>query len=136
MENTKSIGLTKDVGFQFGIRKTFVISTEQAWSFLFSDVGMAVWLGELETGNLTLKSNFKTKEGITGMIRVIHPGSHFRMSWKKPEWSNTSTLQIRILPAKNGTTISIHQEKLLDENQRKEMKDRWEAVMNKLGGEL
>ena len=34
MEN--QVGKTKDVGFQFGIRKTIPASTEKVWDFLFS----------------------------------------------------------------------------------------------------
>jgi len=33
MEKSKTIGQTKDTGFQIGVRKTFAVSVETAWPF-------------------------------------------------------------------------------------------------------
>ena len=57
----KQVGKTKDVGFQFGLRRTFPIQTEKAWEYLFSPIGLAIWLGELET-EFELKKDFCTKK--------------------------------------------------------------------------
>ena len=78
----KNIGQTKDVGFQFGIRKTFPISIENAWDFLFTDKGINVWLGEL-AHELEIKKPYKTNDGIEGLVRVLKPYSHIRLNWKK-----------------------------------------------------
>ena len=43
------------------------------------------------------------------------------MSYNKPEWENSSTLQIRFIPLKNKTTISFHLEKIKDLEQRVEV---------------
>ncbi len=43
----KTVGLTKDVGWKFGLRKTFPYSQEYLWDFMFSDKGLKIWLGEL-----------------------------------------------------------------------------------------
>ena len=43
------LGKTKDVGFQFGIRKTISISTEKVWNFLFLEKGLKIWLGNLKS---------------------------------------------------------------------------------------
>ncbi len=40
-----SVGKTKDVGFQFGIRKTIPVSTEKVLNFLLWDNGLKIWLG-------------------------------------------------------------------------------------------
>lgn len=132
MEKIKIIGQTKDVGFQIGIRRTFSISSKKTWDFLFSDKGLKIWLGELISGDLSINQDYQTKEGITGCIKVFKPFSHIRLTWKKNEWQNVSTLQIRIIVSKSGTTISFHQEKLLDNNQRAEMKKHWENILSKL----
>lgn len=42
------VGLTKDVGWQFGLRKTFPCSQEYLWDFMFSDKGLKIRLGELD----------------------------------------------------------------------------------------
>jgi len=55
-------GQTKDVGFQFGIRKTFPVSTEKVWDFLFSEQGLKIWLGKLKN-ELEIKKEYETENG-------------------------------------------------------------------------
>ncbi|MEJ7683796.1 MAG: hypothetical protein WKG06_39240 [Segetibacter sp.] len=35
MKEAKTVGQTKDAGFQIGLRKTFPISADTAWTFCF-----------------------------------------------------------------------------------------------------
>lgn len=130
MKNT--VGKTQDVGFQCGLQKTFLISEEKAWDFMFSDVGLKIWLGVLET-NFSVKEKYSTKSGIEGFVRVLEPHSHIRLNWKMKHWENMSTFQVRIIgKSEHKTLISFHQEKLLDSNQRAEMKEYWNDKMTKL----
>ena len=125
------VGKTKDVGFQFGIRKTMPVSTEKVWDFLFSESGLKIWLGKLNN-ELELKSKFETESGITGLVRVFKPNSHIRLNWKPKTWENMSTVQIRVIGNETKTIIAIHQEKLLNAKQRNEMKEYWTEIMAKL----
>ena len=93
----KLIGLTEDVGWQFGLRKTFSYFQEYLWDFMFSEKGLKVWLGEMEE-ELAIKKAYKTKEGIEGVVGVFTPYSHIRMSWKKKEWNNVSAVQAFAVP--------------------------------------
>lgn len=127
----KPVGQTKDVGFQFGIRRTFTISKEKAWQYLFSENGLYTWLGQL-TSEFELNQEFQTKEGIIGYVRVFKPNSHIRINWKRKNWKNLSTVQIRVIGNEQKTTISIHQEKLHDPQQREEMKVYWGKIMDEL----
>ncbi|UII29720.1 ATPase [Fulvivirga ulvae] len=129
--DVKEVGLTKDVGYQFGKRKTFELSLEDAWEFMFYKKGLDIWLGTLP-GGLELLQPFQTKEGIVGKLRLMKPFSHIRMAWAKQEWDNTSTLQVRLIKAKYGTTICFHQENLLDKAQRAEMKIYWDNVTQEI----
>ncbi|NTW20959.1 MAG: SRPBCC domain-containing protein [Nostocales cyanobacterium W4_Combined_metabat2_030] len=88
------------------------------------------------SGGFSIHQDYQTKEGIVGRIKVFKPLSHIRLTWQKHDWQNISTLQIRIIATKSGTTISFHQEKLLDANQRAEMKMHWESILMKLTGEI
>ena len=133
MEN--QVGKTKDLGFQFGIRKTIPVSTEKIWDFLFSENGLKIWLGKLNT-ELELKKEFKTENGISGLVRVFKPNSHIRLNWKPKNWENMSTVQIRVIGDDNKTTIAIHQEKLLNSEQRNEMKKYWTEIMDKLTSKM
>ncbi len=133
MEN--QLGKTKDVGFQFGIRKTFPVSSEKVWDFLFSENGLKIWLGNLKN-ELEIKKEYETENGITGLVRVFKANSHIRLNWKPTHWKNTSTVQIRVIGNQTKTTIAIHQEKLLNAEQRAEMKAYWSVIMNKIGTEI
>lgn len=113
MEN--QVGKTKDVGFQFGIRKTFSVSTEKVWNLLFSENGLKIWLGKLKS-KLEIKKEYETENGTKGLIRVFKPNSHIRLNWKPKNWENMSTIQIRVIGNQEKTTVAIHQEKLLTLN--------------------
>jgi hypothetical protein len=127
----KPIGLTKNSGWQFGLRKTFPYPQEYLWAFMFSDEGLNIWLGTLEK-ELEVKKTYKTKEGIEGFVRVYIPFSHVRMNWKKKNWKNASILQVRVIGNHEKTMISFHQEKLLNANQREEMKLYWNEKMTEI----
>lgn len=40
----RTIGQTKDTGWQFGIRKSIPLSLTEVWDFLFSTNGEKLWL--------------------------------------------------------------------------------------------
>ena len=136
MEKTKVVGQTKDAGFQIGVRKTFAVPVETVWNFLFSEKGLSIWLGKISVENFELDKPYKTKEGIEGRVNVLKPYSHIRLTWKPKQWTNTSALQIRVIPSKGKTTISFHQDKLLDSKQRDEMKKYWDGVIEKIKNEI
>jgi uncharacterized protein YndB with AHSA1/START domain len=136
MERLKIVGRTKDAGFQIGVRKTFPVSAEQAWEFLFSAEGLSIWLGEVSEEGLGLKKSYTTKEGVEGKINVFKPYSHIRLTWKRKSWDNTSAVQVRIIDAKGKATISFHQDKLWDINQRAEMKLYWDKIVERIGKKL
>lgn len=127
----KTIGLTKDVGWQFGLQKTFPYAQEYLWDFMFSNKGLKIWLGHLKE-ELEIKKAFTTKDGIEGHVRILTPYSHIRMSWKKKDWENTSTVQVRVIGNHEKATISFHQEKLLNNKQREEMKVYWNKKMTEM----
>lgn len=132
MSPAKETGQTKDVGFVVGVRKTFDIPTDVAWDLLFSKEGVNLWLGQLTSGDLSLDQPYCTAAGIEGHVSVFKPHSHIRLTWKRKDWENTSRVQVRVIKAKDKTTISFHQEKLLDKAQREEMKAYWQDILDKL----
>ena len=136
MENTRVIGLTKDAGFQIGVRKTFAVPVETAWNFLFSEKGLSTWLGKISVENFELGKPYQTEEGTEGKVNVFKPNSHIRLTWKPKHWTNTSSLQVRVIPSREKTTISFHQDKLVDSKQRDEMKKYWDQVIEKIEDEL
>ena len=132
----KVVGQTKDAGFQVGVRKTFTVPVDTAWSFLLSEEGRATWLGKLSTHNFEPGKAFTTKEGIEGTVSVLKPNSHIRLTWKPKHWTNFSAVQVRVIDANGKATISFHQDKMLDGKQREEMKMYWDSILEKIGKQL
>ncbi len=124
----KQVGKTRDAGWQMGLQKTFAISFDHAWDFMFSEEGLDIWLGTMPDP-LSLHQSFLTKDGIEGKVTVFKHHSHIRMRWKKSDWINTSTLQVRVIKKGDKSTISFHQEKLMDKQQRMMMLDYWREKM-------
>lgn len=136
MEKTKVVGQTQGAGFQIGVRKTFAVPAETVWNFLFSKKGLSTWLGKITLEDFELGKRYKTEEEIEGKVNVFKQNSHIRLSWKQKHWTNTSALQIRVIPSKEKTTLSFHQDKLLHSNQQVEMKKYWDEVIEKIENEI
>ena len=124
-------GKTKDAGYQAGVRKTFAITAQETWEFLFSKEGLKIWLGDFNPAELTIERPITT--ALCDLkLTTFRQGSHLRMQWRKKQWTNTSILQMRIIPSGQKTTISFHQEKLADIAQRQEMIEHWQSVLSEL----
>lgn len=99
MDSHKSIGLTKTVGYQVGVRKTFPISQEQAWSLITAEEGLNAWLGG--GGNIILKPGhqYRTTVG-TGEIRIVKPLLQLRLTWKKRSGNDLLPYKFESYPKK------------------------------------
>ena len=53
-------GLTRDAGWQIGVSRTLPVDLATAWERLLAPAGLALWLGELTTGPLTVGAPFAT----------------------------------------------------------------------------
>ncbi len=131
MTEKTPIGKTKTQGWEIGVRRTFPVGLGKLWEMLTTQPGLGYWLGIDVTADFKKGDTYKTKEGTTGDIRSYEAGSLIRMTWQPADWDFQSTLQIRAIPAKKGTTLSFHHEKLQDDVQRERMKAHWSAVMDK-----
>jgi len=111
----KKIGLTKDAGWQFGVRKSIPVNASEVWDFLFSDNGTKLWLKGADKEFSTYKDH-----------------SHIRTKWKLKGWTNEATLQMRVLKNAGNTTIAFHLDKLLDEKQREETNNYWTKTLDEI----
>lgn len=126
------VGKTKGQGWEIGVRRTLPITSEKAWQLLVTQPGMGYWLGHGVKLDYKKGETYQTDEETTGEIRSYNQGSLIRMLWQPKDWNEPSTLQIRVLPAKTGATISIHHEKLESGEQREKMRAHWMSVMDQL----
>ncbi len=126
------VGKTKDQGWEIGVRRTFPIKADKAWELLITPPGLDYWLADGVECVFKKGERYTSEDGTVGEIRSYQEGSLIRLTWQPPQWDFASTLQIRIIPARKGTTISIHHEKLRDGEQRDLMRSHWSAVLDKL----
>jgi uncharacterized protein YndB with AHSA1/START domain len=131
------VGKTKTQGWEVGVRRTFAINTHEAWTLLTTQPGLGDWLGHgIDASAFAKGQTFTTDEGTQGEIRSYTHGSLIRMRWQPATWDFASTLQLRVLPAKTGATISIHHEQMRTGEQREAMRQHWTAVMDRLAARI
>ncbi len=132
MSEANPVGKTKGQGWEIGVRQTFPVGTGRLWEVLTTQPGLGYWLGSGVAAEFRKGDTYKTAEGATGDIRSFEAGSLIRLTWQPKDWDFASTLQIRIIAAKKGSTLSIHHEKLQNAEQREAMRLHWSTVMEKL----
>ena len=120
-------------GFQMGAQKTFLPDVDAAWSLISSSDGIEAWLGPGAPSELVQGESYRLLDGTTGEIRVVAPGSHFRLTWQPPPWSTPSTLQVRAVASPSGRgTVSFHHEGLPDQGAREAMVEHWKDRLTAL----
>ena len=132
---TDSVGLTKDAGWELGVRTTVAAPLPAVWAFLLGE-GLPVWLGEIERLPTEKGEAYVTSDGVRGSIRSYTEGYRVRLGWQPDDWPHDTTLQLTLKEAATGTTIGIHQEKLADREERKMMLGYWKNVIEHIAGEL
>ena len=136
INNERVVGQTKDVGFQIGVRKTFDIPIQQAWGLITSVEGINLWLGESADFHLEPGEAYQINDGATGEVRVVKPGSHFRLTWQPQGWQRPSLIQVRVIPSGRKTMISFHQEHLPGQPEREQRRQHWQKVLETLQKQL
>ncbi|MBI1281822.1 MAG: hypothetical protein GC179_27100 [Anaerolineaceae bacterium] len=130
MSEKTPIGKTKGQGWEIGVRKTFPVGTGRLWDALTTQPGLGYWLGTGVDADFKKGDIYETQEGTTGDIRSFEAGSLIRLTWQPKDMDSPSTLQLRVLPTKTGSTLSIHHEKLKDGEQREAMRQYWQMVIS------
>jgi uncharacterized protein YndB with AHSA1/START domain len=120
-------GLTKDAGWQVGVRTTVPAPVATVWQYLTGE-GLLVWLGEINALPTEKGAEFVTADGVRGSIRSWTDGTRIRISWQPSDWPHDTTLQLTLREVATGTTIGIHHEKLADREERKLMLGHWKNV--------
>lgn len=131
---TDSTGLTKDAGWEVGVRKTVGLPLPAVWQFLLGE-GMNLWLGD--TTLATDKgASYETSDGVQGTVRSFTDGSKIRLTWRPADWPHDTTLQVSVKEAPGGTTIGFHHERLADRDERRMMLGHWKNVVADLANAL
>jgi uncharacterized protein YndB with AHSA1/START domain len=120
-------GLTKDAGWELGVRTTVAAPKDVVWQFLLG-AGLPVWLGDIEVLPTEKGHPYSTRDGVRGTIRSYTEGLRVRLSWQPEDWPHDSTLQVTVKEAASGTTIGFHHDRLADRDERRMMLGHWKSV--------
>ena len=129
-----STGLTKDAGWELGVRRTVDAPVDDVWEYIVVD-GVRTWLGDTKLG-LHKGDAYETTDGTRGEIRSRTDELRLRITWQPDDWDHDSTFQITLTPAAGGTTIGFHHERLASEDERARMLEHWTGVMDRVVAEL
>ncbi|MGE5551557.1 MAG: SRPBCC family protein [Bacteroidota bacterium] len=131
-EGKRVVGRTRDTGFAVGARRTFPVSSEEAWRLLISPEGVRIWLGDARGMAFKPGETYTLTNNATGKIRVYQPNHHLRLTWQPPGWAKPSTIQVRVIPNGGRTTIAFHQEHLPDADAREQRRVYYAAALDAL----
>ena len=129
-KNDDTTGLTRDAGWEVGVRTTVHASGAVVWDYL-TGPGLPLWLGET---TLPTEKNavYETDDGVRGRIISRTEGVRLRLSWRPADWPHDTTLQLSVRAAATGTTIAVHHERLADRDERRMMLGHWKTVVAEL----
>jgi hypothetical protein len=117
---THPVGLTKDTGWQIGVRRTLPVSPDKLWNFMVSMRGIELWLGKGDPFELQEGATYQLQDGTAGEVRVMKSLSHWRITRlpQDTEYQRPSIIQIRILDSGGKSILAFHEEHLPTEKER------------------
>ena len=125
----RSVGETRDAGFQIGVRRTLPLPAAALWRLIVSAEGRRAWLGAGPDFALEPGAAYTLDDGAQGEVRVARPGSHLRLSWQPGGWPRASTIQVRVLPGGAHSVLAFHQEHLPDAAAREARRAHFSAAV-------
>ena len=131
---TDATGLTKDAGWEVGVRKTVALPLPAVWQFLLGE-GISLWLGDT-TLPTDKGASYETADGVHGTVRSFTDEAKIRLTWRPADWPHDTTLQVTVKEAPGGTTIGFHHERLADRDERRMMLGHWKNVVADLAEAL
>jgi uncharacterized protein YndB with AHSA1/START domain len=135
-QEKRIVGLTKDVGFQIGVRRTLPIHHEEAWRKITSPDWIHIWLGEKIKLNFVKGEKFTLTDGSSGEVRVYKKNSHLRITWQPPHWQKASTIQIRVIAKNDKSVFAFHQEHLPNAEEREKRRIFFSDVLDRLATKI
>lgn len=126
------VGKTKSQGWEIGVSRTLPVDSETAWDMILTALRLPAAVIDPAAGSPEKGKVLEAEDRTRIEIRSYEQYGLIRMKWQPPGWESNSTLQIRVRPARNGATISIHHEWLADAEQREAMRVRWTALLENI----
>jgi uncharacterized protein YndB with AHSA1/START domain len=128
---SREAGHTRDAGWQIGVSKTVDHSVADAWSFITSPAGIAIWLGDGVTALPSRGEGYEATDGVRGETRGFRERDRVRLTWRPPDWARETTPPLTVRSAPGGRAMPrVHQERLADATERERQRRHWQEVVN------
>jgi uncharacterized protein YndB with AHSA1/START domain len=114
-------GLTKDAGWQLGVRRTVAAPLEEVWDHLVSAEGLRP---VLTAGGTVTEARSRTER------------KRVRVRWREDGADHVTTLQLTLLTAVSGTTIALHQDQLTGPQERERLLTHWTRLLERIVADL
>lgn len=127
-------GLTPDAGWELGVDRTLTASPEEIWERLLGE-WLPAWLG-VDSVPRMVGTPLRSGAAVRGRVVGCHVGRRVRVRWTPPVLDHETVFQVTLQPAPEGTTISIHQERLLGPAARQMLLEHWTSLLEQLALQL
>lgn len=125
-------GLTRDAGWGLTVERTVAASVPEVWHRLLTE-WLPPWLG-VDSIPQMVGAPLRHRGRTRGRVIGCHVGRRVRMRWTPESLDHETefevTLQASALGTPAGTTITIHQERLLGVAERQGQLEHWVAVLD------
>lgn len=128
------VGLTRDAGWELGVRRTLPAPAEDVWRRLLAE-WLPQWLG-IDSVPQMVGAPVRHQGRVHGRVIGCHVGRRVRLRWTPAILDHETVFQVTLQePAEDGaagTSIEIHQERLLGDAERQSLLVYWTAVLDEL----
>ncbi|CAL9522786.1 hypothetical protein SUDANB121_03889 [Nocardiopsis dassonvillei] len=125
---TRTVGLTRDAGYQVGVSRTLPLPASAVWGFMAGPEGLALWLGPGAEVDLRRGGAHRTADGVVGEVRGYREGERLRATRRSPDGAE-STVQFTVSARGDRTVLTFHEERLNGPEERAARRGHWKAVM-------
>ncbi|MFC0672523.1 hypothetical protein [Brachybacterium hainanense] len=130
VDRSLPVGLTRDAGWQLGVRRTVRADAEEIWHRLLNE-WLLSWL-EVDSVPQMVGAPLRRGELVRGRVTGCHVGRRIRLRWHPPQLDHETVFQVTLVEAAQGTTIAIHQERLLGPAERQALLEHWTGILEEV----
>jgi uncharacterized protein YndB with AHSA1/START domain len=128
------VGLTRDAGWELGVRRTVAAPAADVWRRLLSE-WLPQWLG-IESVPQMVGAPMRQDGRVRGRVVGCHVGRRVRLRWTPETLDHETVFQVTLLESSQGTTVAIHQERLLGAAERQGLLEQWTTVLDELVAQI
>ena len=126
-----AVGLTPDAGWELNVERELRAPLDEVWQRLVAE-WLPAWLGVASLPQMVGAPIADARGRVRGRVVGCHVGRRVRVRWTPADLDHETVFQVTITEAVEGTTITVHQERLLGPAERQALLERWTRILDDL----